>query len=102
MATKKATPPSKEKKKAPKKEAPKKASSSKKLRPHIIVRVGRIPGKIEDIALNGDRNVETALNAAGIDAGDGEIRVNDRVASLSTAVKKGDHILVGEDIEGNQ
>jgi hypothetical protein len=72
-----------------------------RLRPHITVRVGRIPGKIEDVVLNGERTVETALRAVGINWDDAEIRVNDTVAELETELKNGDHVLVAEDIQGN-
>ena len=70
-------------------------------RSFIEVRVGKVPGRIEKIALNGARTVDAAFETAGLDA-NGEIRVNGRVVrSGSTKVKHGDTIVCIEKITGN-
>jgi hypothetical protein len=66
----------------------------------ITVRVGKLPGRIADIALNGDRTVATALEAAELDSTGFEIRVNSCPADLDDDVSNGDTILLLKKIKG--
>ncbi len=68
---------------------------------HIIVRVGRLPGRITDIALNGDRSVSAALAAAEIDAAGYEARLNGSPAEPATLMEEGDTLLLVKKIKGN-
>ena len=68
----------------------------------ISVRVGKLPGKISEVALNGERTVAAALEAAEIPSSDGfEIRVGGQVASTSTLLADGDTVLLVKKIKGN-
>lgn len=68
----------------------------------ISVRVGKLPGKISEVALNGERTVSAALEAAEITSTDGfEIRVGGQVASSSTPLAQGDTVLLVKKIKGN-
>jgi sulfur carrier protein ThiS len=69
---------------------------------HIEVKVGRLPGRIETIALNGDRRVSTALEAAGLDAEGYEVRVNGNPASMDTDLTAGQTVLLTQKIKGNE
>lgn len=68
---------------------------------YITVKVGKLPGRIEEISLNGDRTVQAALDAAGLSAEDLEIRVNGDSADYNDEVDDGDHILLVKKIKGN-
>lgn len=69
---------------------------------HIEVRVGKLPGVIQDIALNGDRTVEAALNAAEIEYDDdNDIQLNGQSACLEDEVSNNDEIFVFSRIKGN-
>lgn len=67
----------------------------------IEVRVGRVPGTVSTIVLNGTRDVRTALTAAGLSQGDYEIRVNSQRAELTTTLRQGDTVLLVKKITGN-
>ena len=60
----------------------------------ITVKVGKLPGTITEIALNGGRTVQDALDAAGIDASGYEIRVNGAPADTSATLTDGSTVLV--------
>lgn len=69
----------------------------------ITVKVGRVPGAITEVAINGGqpRTVETALDLAGLDSEGYEIRKNSAtVTDLTTAVGNGDVILLLTKIKG--
>jgi len=69
---------------------------------YINVRVGKLPGKIESYALNGDRTVQAALNAASMLAQGYEVRVNNiPVTDFASAVRENDTILLVKQIKGN-
>lgn len=68
---------------------------------HIITRVGRLPGKITEIALNGDRTVAAALAAAELDPSGYECRVNGSPADAGTVLQDGDTVLLVKKIKGN-
>ncbi len=67
----------------------------------INVRIGRLPGRISEITLNGDRTVATALMTAGLDSSGYEIRVQGQPASTSTGLNEGDIVLLVKKIKGN-
>lgn len=68
----------------------------------ITVRVGRLPGLIKDVALNGTRTVEAAIEGAELDDIDGyEIRVNGQNADTDTELSQGDTVLFVRKIRGN-
>lgn len=69
---------------------------------YITVRVGRLPGRIESIGLNGGRTVADALVGAEIESTEGyEIRVNGSVAAGDTQLREGDTVLLVKKIKGN-
>jgi sulfur carrier protein ThiS len=68
---------------------------------YITVKVGKLPGAIQEIALNGDRTVAAALTAASLEVGECEVRVNASAASPETTVSNGDTILLVKKIRGN-
>ncbi len=67
----------------------------------ISVRIGRLPGRIQEVTLNGDRTVQTALETANLDADGFEIRVNGQPATADTTLNHGDIILLVKKIKGN-
>ena len=68
---------------------------------HITVRVGRLPGRIAEIALNGGRSVADALAAAELDPTGYEVRVNGSPAEAGTELEDGDTVLLVKKIKGN-
>ena len=68
---------------------------------HLEVRVGKVPGRIENYALNGDRTVRAALAVAGLTQGDLEIKVNSQPATLDTTLNDGDQVVLCKKIKGN-
>ncbi len=68
---------------------------------HITVRVGKLPGMINEIALNGARAVSDALGAAGLSSDGFEIRVNGSVVDESQTLRQGDTVLLVTKIKGN-
>jgi hypothetical protein len=67
------------------------------------VRVGKLPGRIDTIALNGDHTVSAALAAAGLTVPAGfEVRVDGDPVSVGSEVEEGSTILVvKQSIKGN-
>jgi len=68
---------------------------------YITVRVGKLPGRIETIALNGGRTVGDALCGAGLDGSGHEIKVNAAPAAVETVLHEGDTVLLVRRIRGN-
>jgi sulfur carrier protein ThiS len=68
---------------------------------YITVRVGKLPGKIVSIALNGGRTVRHALEGAELDPSGYEIRVGTVPANLETELKEGDTVLLLKKVKGN-
>lgn len=68
---------------------------------HIVVRVGKLPGTISEVALNGDRSVSTALDAAGLDPSGYQIRVNGDEVTPSHNLRSNDLVLLVQNIKGN-
>lgn len=91
--------------KAKKQTAKRKPAAASKDKGFIMVNVGRLPGEVKDIALNGGRTVGKAFEGAGIDvSADDEIRLNNEEIAFDaiddTAVKQGDIIFAVGDVNG--
>jgi len=70
--------------------------------PHYVgVRVGKLPGRIGEVALNGDRTVRTALEGAELDSEGYEIRVNSEKVGLDHVLTEGDTVLLVRPVKGN-
>jgi len=67
----------------------------------ITVKVGKLPGQIKEVVLNGDRTVQAAVGAAELDASGHEIRVNTGTGALDTVLREGDTVLLVRKIRGN-
>jgi len=67
----------------------------------ITVKVGKLPGTISEIALNGDRTVKAALQAAELNPAGFQVRVNGADADLDTTVRDGSTIFLVKKIKGN-
>jgi len=67
----------------------------------ITVRVGKLPGRIDQIGLNGGRKVRDALVGATLDADGYEIKVNATPANAETDLKEGDIVLLVRKVRGN-
>ena len=68
---------------------------------YITVKVGKLPGAVQEIALNGDRTVRAALTAAELAPAGFQIRVNGADADLDTTVSNGSTIFLVKKIKGN-
>ena len=67
----------------------------------IFVTVARLGGEVKKYCLNGERNVQAALDAAElVSDNDDRIRVNGEPATLETELKDGDVLTVAGKIEG--
>jgi len=67
----------------------------------ITVKVGKLPGRINEIALNGDRTVSAALEAAELSPEGHEIRVNTSTGRIDSTLRDGDTVLLVKKIKGN-
>lgn len=67
----------------------------------IEVRVGRLPGRIDNIVLNGARKVKDAIDGANLRIDGHEIRVNGVEAAVDTDLNQGDTVLLIRRIRGN-
>ena len=68
---------------------------------HIMVKVGKLPGAITEIALNGDRTVNAALQAAGLNPSGFQVKVNGADATLETSLVEGSTVFLVKKIKGN-
>lgn len=68
---------------------------------YINVRVGRLPGRIMEIVLNGARTVAAALETASLSAEGFDIRVQGQPSTLTTELHDGDIVLLVKKIKGN-
>jgi len=68
----------------------------------ILVKVGRTGARIIEVALNGDRTVEAAINAAGLSKKDSEIvQVNgEEVDDMDMDLSNGDRVILVKNIQG--
>jgi hypothetical protein len=70
----------------------------------ITIKIAKLPGVFQEIALNGDRTLKTALETAGLL---GELRngysvqVNGESAGLTDGLKQGDTVILSKKITGN-
>jgi hypothetical protein len=68
----------------------------------ITVKVGQVPGRIQEVALNERSTVRQALQIAGISVGDGyTVTINGANASMESTVCANSTILVTRRIKGN-
>ncbi len=67
----------------------------------INVKVGKLPGRLVDVALGPDATVGDALEAASLDSSGYEIRVGTLTKSISDPVSNGDTVLLVKMIKGN-
>ena len=67
----------------------------------ITVKVGCLPGRIEEVALNGGRTVADALTGAGLSAEGYEIRVNTESVDTTHTLSDGNVVLLVKKIKGN-
>ncbi len=67
----------------------------------INVKIGKLPGKIQEIALDGDRSVKAAIEAAELEHEGYQIRVNSFPVDLETELADGDIVLLVKKIKGN-
>ena len=68
----------------------------------ITVKICRIPGTTQEVALNGDRSVGAALDAAGETLRDGEVaKINNEPAALSQTLTGGEIIVLAKGAKGN-
>ena len=65
------------------------------------VRVGKMPGTIVNVALNGNHTVADALRAAGLDPAGFQIHVNGDSSNLTDELGEGDTVLLLKKIKGN-
>lgn len=68
---------------------------------YINIRIGKLPGRINEVALNGDRTVGAALEAAELDPAGYELRVNGSPAHADSSLEDGDTVLLVKKIKGN-
>jgi ribosome-interacting GTPase 1 len=67
----------------------------------IFVKVARTGSTVKEVCLNGDRTVEDALNAAGVEYSESSrIRINGETVDLEDEVSDGDIITVSGSIKG--
>lgn len=68
----------------------------------INAKVVRIPGAVVDVVLNDGATVADALAAASITVGDNEtLKVNNEVATASTALVDGARVILAQAAKGN-
>ncbi len=68
----------------------------------ITIKVGTIPGVLNDIALNAGATVKDALAAAGLNALGYDVRVNGTtITDLNTTLSNGALVLLAKQIKGN-
>lgn len=68
---------------------------------YITIRVGKLPGQIQTIALNGGRKVSDALSGANLNGEGYEMKVNGAPATMETALKQDDTVLLVKKTRGN-
>ena len=66
-----------------------------------LVRVGTMPGKINEYAVLADATVKDVLEIADLTAEGYQIKINGEIATLDTPVGDGDLVLLVKQIKGN-
>ena len=69
---------------------------------NMIVKIGKMPGKIEEIALEDGTTVQQALEIVGLDSEGYEIRVNGTASTTSAELSDGNVVLLTKMIKGNR
>lgn len=67
----------------------------------ITVRVGYMPGTIQEVAVSSGAKVSEVLSVAGMESSGYDIRVNGETATTSTTVSQGALVLLVKQIKGN-
>lgn len=67
----------------------------------LKVTCGKLPGKLQEVALENGATVDDALRTAGVSKSNGQVEVNGTVRNGDFAVKNGDTVLVVGKIRGN-
>jgi sulfur carrier protein ThiS len=67
----------------------------------IIVKVGKLPGRIQEVAVEDGASVADALEAAELDVTGYEIRLNGSPVDVDTELEDGDTLLLVKKIKGN-
>lgn len=65
------------------------------------VRMGSLPGTINEYEIGGSKTVGELLNDAGISAAGHEVRVNNAIANTEQVLMPGDIVLLVKNIRGN-
>jgi hypothetical protein len=69
---------------------------------YITIKIGKLPGRIVEISLNGGRTVADAIEAAEIgDVAGYEVRANGAPATMTTVLSNGATVLLLKKIKGN-
>ena len=69
---------------------------------NLLIKVGMMPGKIQEIAVTEGATVSEALSTADVRVPDGyTVKINETVADMSTVVQSGDLVLVSKNFKGN-
>jgi len=70
----------------------------------VVVKVGRIPGPLTDVVLNGDHTVAGALHLANVSApGAGEgVYISGTKAEMDDVVSDGDRVYIARMVKGNR
>ena len=68
----------------------------------VTVKVAIVPGECKEIALNGDRTVQAALDLAGFESEGHVIQVNGQAADLDTMLESGAFVSLTKQIKGNE
>ena len=66
-----------------------------------MVKVGKVPGTVVEVAVDNGHDVQAICAEANIDPAGLEVRINGRIAELDATVNNGDTILLAEKIKGN-
>lgn len=67
----------------------------------INIKVGKVPGRVEEYVLNGERTVAAALAVAGLDPTGYTITVNGWPPESGDELEDGDQVLLGKKTKGN-
>ena len=67
----------------------------------VLVKVGKVPGRVDEYAIDGQPTVETALKTAGLKVGKhDEVRVNGGPAALDAELHNNDVVLLTPQVKG--
>lgn len=67
----------------------------------VLIKVGKVPGRVDEYAINGTPTVKGALDVASLKIGShDEVRVNGNPAGLDTVVNNGDVVLLTPQVKG--